>query len=233
MFKKWNAEGEGNNNGGNGVQSATIEKKTEGAKQAKDTPKPPVSSSAALPKRSNTILKGSKLTGDIHVTSDLELSGDVEGNIKSDQDCNIILKGNCKGNIETKGGSVSIDGSLEGGNIIAGKDVTISGKFSGGEVTAKNKVYVDGAFSGKLTANEVEIGSNANGKGEIHYKEYISISRGARIEAQISQGQPDLKVVKDVPQNIQQNVKQNVQQNVQQKKVVDMRPEKAAEKEAK
>jgi hypothetical protein len=34
-------------------------------------------------KKSNTILKGSKLTGDINVTCDLELAGDVEGNITS------------------------------------------------------------------------------------------------------------------------------------------------------
>jgi hypothetical protein len=50
----------------------------------------------------NTILKGSKLSGDIHVTCDLELSGDVEGNITSEQDSNIVIKGTCKGNIKTR-----------------------------------------------------------------------------------------------------------------------------------
>jgi cytoskeletal protein CcmA (bactofilin family) len=82
----------------------------------------------------NKILKGSKLIGDINVTCDLELNGDVEGNITSKQNSNILIKGACKGNIETKEGSVEIEGELRGGNITAGKDVKISGKFKGGEV---------------------------------------------------------------------------------------------------
>ena len=41
----------------------------------------------------NKILKGSKLIGDINVTCDLELSGDVEGNITSLQKSNILIKG--------------------------------------------------------------------------------------------------------------------------------------------
>ena len=90
----------------------------------------------------NKILKGSKLVGDINITSDLELSGDVEGNITSMQDSNILIKGVCKGNIETKEGSVDIEGELRGGNITAGKDVKISGKFNGGEVKAGGKRFI-------------------------------------------------------------------------------------------
>ena len=146
----------------------------------------------------NTILKGSKLTGDINVTCDLELSGDVEGNIKSLQDSNIVIKGTCKGNIETIGGSVDIEGELKSGNISAGNNVKISGKFKGGEVKAKGRIYVDGEFNGKLEGNEIEIGSNAQGTGEILYKEYISISKGAKVEVQISRIQEELKVVKSL-----------------------------------
>ncbi|KPJ98542.1 MAG: hypothetical protein AMJ60_07885 [Desulfobacterales bacterium SG8_35] len=144
----------------------------------------------------NKILKGSKLIGDINVTCDLELSGDVEGNISSMQNSNILIKGICKGNIETKEGSVDIEGELSGGNITAGKDVKISGKFNGGEVKAEGKIFVDGEFNGKLEGNDIEIGANASGKGEIFYKEYISISRGAKVEVQISQTKEALKEVK-------------------------------------
>jgi cytoskeletal protein CcmA (bactofilin family) len=147
----------------------------------------------------NKILKGSKLIGDINVTSDLELSGDVEGNITSMQDSNILIKGICKGNIETKEGSVDIEGELSGGNITAGKDVKISGKFNGGEVKAEGKIFVDGEFNGKLEGNDIEIGPNSSGKGEIFYKEFISISRGAKVDVQISQTREALKEIKTTP----------------------------------
>lgn len=144
----------------------------------------------------NTILKGSKLTGDINVTCDLELSGEVEGNISSEQNSNIVIKGICKGNIKTREGNVDIEGELINGDIIAGGDAKITGKFNGGMVKAKGKIYVNGEFKGKLESNEIEIGPNAQGKGELLYNEYISISRGAQVEVQISQIHEELKVVK-------------------------------------
>jgi len=147
----------------------------------------------------NKILKGSKLIGDINVTCDLELSGDVEGNITSIQNSNILIKGICKGNIETKEGSVDIEGELSGGNIIAGKDVKISGKFNGGEIKAGGKIFIDGEFNGKLEGDDIEIGANSSGKGEIFYKEYISISRGAKIDVQISQTKDALREIKSPP----------------------------------
>jgi cytoskeletal protein CcmA (bactofilin family) len=144
----------------------------------------------------NKILKGSKLIGDINVTCDLELSGNVEGNITSTENSNILIKGVCRGNIETKEGSVDIEGELSGGNITAGKDVKITGKFNGGEVKALGKIFVDGEFNGKLEGNDIEIGANSSGKGEIFYKEYVSISRGAKVEVQISQPKEALREVK-------------------------------------
>ena len=155
----------------------------------------------------NTILKGSKLTGNINVTCDLELSGDVEGNIISEQNSNITIKGTCKGNIQTKGGNVMIEGELRDGNINAGGDVRVSGDFNGGEVKAKGKIYVNGGFNGRLEANEIEIGSNAHGKGELFYKETISIAKGAKIEAQISQTQQELKLVQEAPEKKQEPMK--------------------------
>lgn len=195
MFKKWSADAGSAVVNGNGDKTVKSDNTAGVGTMEKSENMAPVVKPAATPKRTNTILKGSKLKGDINVTSDLELSGDVEGNIRSLQDSNIILRGNCKGNIETKDGSVNIEGSLEGGNIAAGKEVRITGKFNGGEVKAKNKIYVDGEFNGRLEANEIEIGPLALGKGELHYNEFISIARGARINAQIVQSQQELKMV--------------------------------------
>jgi len=166
----------------------------------------------------NKILKGSKLLGDINVTCDLEVSGDVDGNITSLENSNILIKGVCNGNIETKEGSVVIEGELHGGNITAGKDVKISGKFNGGEVTAAGKIFVDGKFNGKLEANEIEIGANSSGKGEIFYKEFISISRGAKVDVQISQSKDSLKAVKTPPKEKAADIKP-VQQSIEESKV--------------
>jgi len=148
----------------------------------------------------NTILKGSRVIGDINVTCDLELSGDVEGNITSRDNANILIKGTCKGNIN--GGNVHIQGELLGGNITAGNDVRISGKFKGGEVKAGGRIHINGEFSGKLMGNEIEIGPDARGDGELLYKGSISVAKGARIEARISQMEqpPERKTAKDSPQ---------------------------------
>jgi cytoskeletal protein CcmA (bactofilin family) len=144
----------------------------------------------------NTILKGSKLIGDINISYNLELSGEVEGNITSEQGSNIVIKGLCKGNITTKGGNVEVEGELTDGDIIAGGDVKITGKFNGGMVKAGKKIHVLGEFTGKLEGNEIEIGPKARGKGELFYKEYIAISRGAQIEAKINQTKEERKDTK-------------------------------------
>ena len=164
----------------------------------------PVESSKSITEKktiseTNTILKGSKLIGDINITCDLELTGEIEGNITSDLNSNIAIKGSCKGSIYTKEGNVVIDGELNNGNITAGNNVKISGKFNGGEVKAKGKIYINGEFSGKLEANEIEVGPGASGKGELIYKESISIAKGSHIEGQISRMQEELKLVKSPP----------------------------------
>ena len=195
MFSKWGSSEEEAKSEGNGKKDVQERVQTVAGGPAKEPEARPVRSDVR-PSGVNTILKGSKLTGDINVICDLELSGDVEGNIRSIKKSNIVIKGTCTGNIETPEGSVDIDGELKGGNIIAGENVTISGKFNGGEVKANGRIYVNGEFNGKLEANEVEIGSNACGKGEIFYKENISISKGAKVEVQIARLQGELKVIK-------------------------------------
>lgn len=147
-------------------------------------------------KTKNTILKGNKLIGDISVTSDLELSGEIEGNITSEQNSNIVIKGNCRGSITTREGSVTIEGELNSGNITAGSNITISGKFEGGEAKAQKRVMINGEFKGRLEGGEVEIGPDARGAGEIFYKEYISIAKGAQIEGKIGKLSNELMLVK-------------------------------------
>lgn len=183
MFKKWGIESE-NNKTYHSVETKNHEK--ESGKDSNEWVSKKAISEAGSTGKANTILKGSKLTGDINITYDLELSGDVEGNITSEKNSNITIQGTCKGNITTLEGRVVIEGEFHKGNIIAGTEVKITGRFNGGEIKTKGKIYINGEFNGKLEGNEIEIGPDAHGKGEIFYNEYISISKGAKVEAQIT-----------------------------------------------
>jgi cytoskeletal protein CcmA (bactofilin family) len=137
------------------------------------------------PHRINTILKGSKLVGNITVAQDLEFSGDVEGNITAEQKSNVVIRGNCKGNITAREGNIELEGDVSNGDIIAGGSVRITGNFRGRKIEAKEKIYINGEFAGTLESSEIELGPNARGKGELIYRDYVSIHRGAHIEAQI------------------------------------------------
>jgi len=139
----------------------------------------------AAVKQINTILKGSRLTGDINISFDLELTGEVEGNIISETDSSIVIKGLCAGNIETKEGNVEIEGEMQRGNINAGGNVVISGKFLGEEIRAKKRLYINGEVRGRLEGSEIEIGSNALVQGELHYRGSISVAKGARVEGEL------------------------------------------------
>ncbi len=158
----------------------------------------------------NSIIRGSKVTGDISVTCDLILSGDVVGNITAQEDSNIVIKGSCKGNISTRRGDVDIRGELRSGNITTEGNVSISGKFTGGEVKAGGKIYVNCEFTGRLEGNEIEIGALAHISGELFYKEFITISRGAKVEVHLCRMQEENKGENKAPEN--------------KNKVIDMKP---------
>ncbi len=163
--------------------------------------------------KSNIFLKGSKVIGDIQFTDDFVLEGSVEGNINSEGKSNIIVKGNCKGTIKTEGGNVKIEGHMSGGDIIAGGDIKITGSFKGGKAEAKGKLSVNGEFSGKLESNEIEIGQDARGKGDIFYNESISITKGAKIEVninQISSKQSKQQDTKKIPNQIDKEEEPNM-----------------------
>jgi cytoskeletal protein CcmA (bactofilin family) len=134
----------------------------------------------------NTICKGSKITGNMHVSQDLQMNGDIEGNITAENNASIFIKGTCKGNIDARGGSVEVEGELSGGNISAGGYVKVTGKFLGGKIQAKDKIHMNGEFTGSLESNEVELGDAARGKGEILYKEALFIQKGAKMEGSVT-----------------------------------------------
>jgi cytoskeletal protein CcmA (bactofilin family) len=137
-------------------------------------------------KPSNTVLKGSKITGDINVSCDLDVSGEIHGNITSDGDANIHIQGVCMGSVHTKQGNIIISGQLSKGDIVSGGTVTLTGSFKGGLIQAKEKISINGEFEGKLESKEVEVGAETVGKGEIIYGEFVSIARGAKIEATVT-----------------------------------------------
>src|SRR5512147_1639418 len=139
----------------------------------------------------NTICKGSKVTGNIVVSQDLQMNGDLEGNITAENNASVFIKGACKGNIDAKGGSVEIEGEMSGGNISAGGYVKVTGKFLGGKIQAKDKIHINGEFTGSLESSEVELGSAARGKGEIFYKETLCIQKGAKVEGKITRVEPE------------------------------------------
>jgi len=160
----------------------------------------------------NNILRGSKVTGDISVSCDLVLSGDVEGNITAREDSNIVIKGSCKGNIETGRGNVDIRGELQSGNITTGGNVSISGKFTGGEVKAGGKIYVNCEFTGRLEGNEIEVGPHAHIRGELFYREFITISRGAKVEVHLCRMQEEVKGDNKTPEKKGVDMKQPVKE---------------------
>jgi cytoskeletal protein CcmA (bactofilin family) len=199
MLKKWGAEK-------NNVNTDSFEKDPQ--KDIDKTSGNMTSYKTTGERKVNNILKGSKVTGDIIVTCDMVLSGDVEGNITAKDNSSIVIKGSCKGNIKSERGDVDIRGELKSGNITTDGNVSISGKFTGGEVKAKGKVFVNCEFTGRLEGNEVEIGANAHIKGELFYKEYISVSRGAKVEVHLCRIQEESKGKNITPE----------------KKVLDMKP---------
>jgi hypothetical protein len=147
----------------------------------------PILRVSPTPKKINSILKGSRLKGDILVTCDLELSGEILGNITARDSSSVCIKGSCRGNIETLSGNVQVEGEMIEGNISAGGDVHITGKFVGGSVVAGGKCYVDGEFSGKIEATDIEIGSNAKLNGELNYREGLSVLKGAKVSGALNQ----------------------------------------------
>ncbi len=168
--------------------------------------------------KANAIVKGSKLTGDIIINYDLELDGEVEGNITSEQKSNIIIKGSCSGNISTREGNVDIEGKMRKGDIFAGGNIKITGSFNGGRVESIGTIYVNGEFSGRLEGKDIEIGPAATGKGELLYKDTISIAKGARIEVNINRSKEDKSEIKKTPEAKVVAIERVVQGKIESKK---------------
>jgi cytoskeletal protein CcmA (bactofilin family) len=161
--------------------------KQEGLIEAKVAEKNPVGNVVQFPEQGiNTMCKGTKIIGNMVINQDLQMNGDLEGNITAENNASIFIKGTCKGNIDAKGGSVEIEGEMSGGNISAGGYVNVTGKFLGGKIQAKDKIFVNGEFTGSLESNEVELGAAARGQGEILYKDTLSVQKGAKMEGKVT-----------------------------------------------
>jgi cytoskeletal protein CcmA (bactofilin family) len=175
----------------------------------------------------NTIFKGSKVTGNMVVSQDLQMNGDLEGDIIAENNASIFIKGTYKGNIDAKGGSVEIEGEMSGGNISAGGYVKVTGKFLGGKIQAKDRIHMNGEFTGSLESNDVELGSAAKGTGEIFYKETLCIQKGAKMEGQITRAggeairmqvlerKPELKAEQKIEQKLEQKHEQKPEQKAE------------------
>ena len=125
----------------------------------------------------------------------------MEGNISSEHKSNIIIKGTCSGNISTREGNVDIEGKMRKGDITAGGNIKITGSFNGGRVESKGTIYVNGEFSGRLEGKDIEIGPDAKGKGELFYKENISIAKGAGVEVNIKRYNEEKAQMKKSPES--------------------------------
>lgn len=203
MFKRW--------------ESNVLDKETEMEEQNMEALEKP-HLDVVSKRRANTIVKGSKLTGDITISYDLELDGEVEGNITSEQKSNIIIKGTCSGNILTREGNVDIEGKMRKGDIVAGGDIKITGSFNGGRVEAKGTIYVNGEFNGKLEGKNIEIGPAAKGCGELFYIENISIAKGARVEVNIKRHPTEQNNKKKTPEAKVVNLERPSQEKPEEKK---------------
>ncbi len=58
-----------------------------------------------------------------------------------------------------------------------------------------------------MEGNEIEIGPKARVKGELIFKESISITKGAQVEGLISKTQEELAMIKSVPEKHTVNIK--------------------------
>ncbi|KPK36421.1 MAG: hypothetical protein AMK70_02295 [Nitrospira bacterium SG8_35_1] len=97
------------------------------------------------------------------------------------------------GNIATPRGTIDIRGELQSGKISTEGNVSLSGEFVEGEVKAGGKINVNCEFTGRLEGNEIEIGPYANVRGEIFYKEFIAISRDAKVAVHLCRIDRDCK----------------------------------------
>ena len=162
----------------------------------------------------NIIVRGSKFTGDIKLNNDMELHGELEGNITSEGESNILVTGKCRGRIQTEGGNIDIDGQVSGGDIITGGNIKIMGKFNGGRAEAKGKIFVNGQFNGVLESYDIEIGPNARGKGDLYYRDSISIAKGAQVELNIQRSQKNKHdIKKPIKKNVDMQLYTNIEMN--------------------
>ena len=135
----------------------------------------------AQPSSKTTISKDTSIVGEIHSTSDVEMSGNLKGNIETTGD--IKLSGKIIGDI--MGNNIDLMAGEVQGNIIASATLTIdSDSVVVGDTTANN-ILMDGKQKGNMQIeNMADFQSNALLMGNVTTGR-LSISEGARLRGAI------------------------------------------------
>lgn len=127
------------------------------------------------------ISKDTSIVGEIHSTSDVEISGNLKGNVETSGD--IKLCGKIIGDI--MGNNIDLIAGEVQGNIIAAATLTIdSDSVVVGDTTANN-ILMDGKQKGNMQIeNMADFQSNALLKGNVTTGR-LSISEGAKLRGAI------------------------------------------------
>lgn len=135
----------------------------------------------AQPASKTVISKDTSIVGEIHSTSDVEISGNLKGNVETSGD--IKLCGKIIGDI--MGNNIDLIAGEVQGNIIAAATLTIdSDSVVVGDTTANN-ILMDGKQKGNMQIeNMADFQSNALLKGNVTTGR-LSISEGAKLRGAI------------------------------------------------
>lgn len=101
----------------------------------------------SLSKGATIIAAGTKISGDITLTSSLHIDGEIEGIIKSDNIVTIGIKGSMKGEVKAR-------------------SFVINGSFEGAAESKSIEILPKGSVRGKLTYTELTIEKGGSFEGE-------------------------------------------------------------------
>ena len=152
---------------------------------ASDVANTPLQSTYTLKPVATTFIdQGTKIEGTISSNSNLNIAGDVVGDIKCGND--VFVSGNVEGNIECD--NFVADNSDLKGNVITKKSLVLKNNSSiTGDISGGN-IEISGRVNGNiLSASELSILSNSSVIGDISAKS-ISVEKGS-----IIQGKVDIK----------------------------------------
>ena len=149
---------------------------------AADVANTPLQSTYTLKPVATTFIdQGTRIEGTISSNSNLNIAGDVVGDIKCGND--VFLSGNVEGNIECD--NFVADNSDLKGNVITKKSLVLKNNSSiTGDISGGN-IEISGRVNGNiLSASELSILSNSSVIGDICAKS-ISVEKGSVIQGRV------------------------------------------------